>query len=232
MHGSPDATVRPDANEVCRNGVDDNCDASARPCALESMSLGAADATYTGAGSAAVTAGDVNGDGYADVLVGAYRNSLAGEAYIWFCSGAPESRSVNAADVQLSGRSDGDWAGYAVSTAGDVDADGFDDVLVGAQCNDDVPDDAAVGPGFEDDKLAEVLVVREEHPTNGDRSAEHVHIRDGRRELCNPLHVVSVRLEPRYHGTEDVLVRQDHTACWTAPKRSIRTDSAAKASAA
>lgn len=73
--------------------------------------------------------------------------------------------------------------------------------------------DAAVGPGLEDDKLAEVLVIREKHPTNGDRSPQYGHVRYGRSQLRNPLHVVSVRPEPGYHGDNDVLVRQDHEAC-------------------
>ncbi len=122
------------------------------------------------------------------------------------------------------------WSGNAASSHPPVtlhDGEGVDERLeaAGEQPADEVGTldgthsreakeyDAAVGSGFEDDKLVEVLVVREEHPTTGDRSAEHVHIRDGRRQLCNPLHVVSVSPEPRYHGTDDVLVRQDQEAC-------------------
>lgn len=93
-----------------------------------------------------------------------------------------------------------------LETAGEQPADEVG-TLDGPHSREAKEDDAAVGPGLEDDKLAEVLVVREQHPTTGERSAEHVHIRDGRCQRCNPLHVVSVSPEPRYHGTEDVLVR-------------------------
>jgi hypothetical protein len=82
------------------------------------------------------SAGDVNGDGYDDVIVGAYRNGTgganAGRAYIYYGG----SVMNNTIDVTLTGAAAGDYFGYAVSTAGDVNADGFDDVIVGAYQND------------------------------------------------------------------------------------------------
>ena len=125
----------------------------------------------------------------------------------------PPPKSGNAASshppVSLQ---DGEGIDERLEAAGEQPADEIG-ALDGPHSREAKEDDAAVGPGFEDDKLAEVLVVREEHPATGDRSAEHVHIRNGRRQLCNPLHVVSVSPEPRHHGTDDVLVRQDHEAC-------------------
>ena len=77
-------------------------------------------------------AGDVNGDGYSDVIVGADRaeggGTQRGEAYIYFGG----SSMNNAADVTMSGLADNDYLGYAVSYAGDVNGDGYDDVIVGA----------------------------------------------------------------------------------------------------
>jgi hypothetical protein len=79
-------------------------------------------------------AGDVNGDGYADVIVGAYRDDLggntsAGSAYVY----SGEDGSVL---YTFHGDSKGDRFGYSVSGAGDVNGDGYADVIVGAHWND------------------------------------------------------------------------------------------------
>ena len=87
-------------------------------------------------GCSVSSAGDVNGDTYADVIVGAYQSGTAvnpsGRAYIYF--GGP--RADERADVVLSGEAPGDAFGVSVSTAGDVNHDGFADVVVGAYEND------------------------------------------------------------------------------------------------
>ncbi len=83
-------------------------------------------------GYSAGTAGDVNGDGYADVIVGAHMNDAggtdAGRAYIYF--GGPGQDAVPG--LTLTGAAGGDWFGRAVGTAGDVNGDGYADVIVGA----------------------------------------------------------------------------------------------------
>lgn len=78
------------------------------------------------------TAGDVNGDGFSDVIVGAdlYDNGLGdeGRAYVYHGSAAGLSTPAwTAALGQVSAH-----FGFAVGTAGDVNADGFSDVIVGA----------------------------------------------------------------------------------------------------
>ncbi|HEY6572692.1 MAG TPA: integrin alpha, partial [Candidatus Eisenbacteria bacterium] len=87
-------------------------------------------------GCSVASAGDVNGDTYADVIVGAYQSGTAanpsGRAYIYF--GGP--RADDRADVVLSGEAAGDAFGVSVSGAGDVNHDGFADVIVGAYEND------------------------------------------------------------------------------------------------
>jgi len=94
------------------------------------------EATGDSFGNSVFTAGDVNGDGYTDVIVGAYYNdaggSYAGRAYIYFGS----STMNNTADVTLTGEAAGDYFGNSVSTAGDVNGDGYSDVIVGAYFND------------------------------------------------------------------------------------------------
>ena len=74
-------------------------------------------------------AGDVNGDGYSDVIVGANQyNSNTGRAYVFF-GGAPMD---NLPDVIMTGEQVNDYFGHYVSSAGDVNKDGYLDVIVGA----------------------------------------------------------------------------------------------------
>jgi hypothetical protein len=84
-------------------------------------------------GNSVAGVGDVNGDGYADVAVGAPFNdrggSAAGAAYV-FHGGPPLD---NVPDVILAGEMHDDQFGWSVARAGDVDGDGRSDVLVGAR---------------------------------------------------------------------------------------------------
>ncbi|MCF0073621.1 FG-GAP-like repeat-containing protein [Dyadobacter sp. CY261] len=78
------------------------------------------------------SAGDVNGDGYDDVLVGDpnYDKQFdEGAAYVYYGSG----QGINTvAAITLEGDQQSEQFGGAVSNAGDVNGDGFDDILVGA----------------------------------------------------------------------------------------------------
>lgn len=73
--------------------------------------------------------GDVNGDGFADVLVGAYLNVPSGQAFIYNGSDdGPDSVPSVVLDNPLSVA--GGRFGIAVSAAGDINGDGFWDVMV------------------------------------------------------------------------------------------------------
>ena len=86
-------------------------------------------------GSAVAPAGDFNGDGYPDFIVGAQDNGAggtgAGRAYVFY--GGPDADNVP--DVVLTGAAS-DAFGLSVAGIGDVNEDGLDDVIVGAPFSD------------------------------------------------------------------------------------------------
>lgn len=89
-----------------------------------------------GSGSSVASAGDVNGDGFADIIVGApdaYEQS--GGSYVVF-GGAhlpadivlSKLNGTNGFKIVRGGES----AGFSVASAGDINGDGFADIIVGA----------------------------------------------------------------------------------------------------
>lgn len=103
------------------------------------------------AGVSVAGAGSVNGDWYDDVIVGAHRTDVGGAdrgaAYV-VQGGSIAKGSIltlNALDsrgITLRGFFDGALAGYSVAGVGDFNADGYDDVLVGAPQAAGIPPDA------------------------------------------------------------------------------------------
>ena len=100
---------------------------------------------YDNSGVSVSSAGDVNGDGYDDLIIGARGldpdgESYAGETYVVYggasAPGTDGVLTLSALDgtngFTLSGIDPGDRSGYSVSSAGDVNGDGYDDLIIGA----------------------------------------------------------------------------------------------------
>ena len=94
-------------------------------------------------GTSVSAAGDVNGDGIDDLIIGAYEadpggNDGAGETYVVFGSDTGFDASLDLSTLDgtngfvINGVDQGDHSGISVSGAGDVNGDGIDDVIVGA----------------------------------------------------------------------------------------------------
>ncbi|HTO68849.1 MAG TPA: FG-GAP-like repeat-containing protein [Myxococcota bacterium] len=88
------------------------------------------DVAGAGLGTSVATAGDVNGDGYSDVIVGSpQENGARGKVYLFL--GGPGGLATTPAFTAV-GTNASDQFGWSVAAAGDLNGDGFADVVVGA----------------------------------------------------------------------------------------------------
>ena len=119
---------------------------------MSDVVLSTADASFLGEGPSdalggrLASAGDVNGDGLDDVLLGSFHNDAAGQnagqVYLVLGrqSGWTLDTPIHQADASFIGEAEGDWAGYSLDGAGDVDGDGLDDIVIGAMRNSETGD--------------------------------------------------------------------------------------------
>ncbi len=91
-----------------------------------------ADQADAGFGTAVSAAGDINADGFGDVVIGAmhYDNGEDEEGAAFVYLGSPSG--LNPVPIKLESNKTGAWFGCAVAHAGDLDDDGFSEIVVGA----------------------------------------------------------------------------------------------------
>ena len=133
-----DASVSPDAEEVCGNGVDDDCDGTAGACGLTGrQSLSEADVIIEGAsvearyGTTIAGGGDLTGDGVADALISSYHwSSLKGRVSL---VAGPLTEDTTTADlVSWEGVDSVQKLGMSIAMVGDTNGDGAEDMIIGS----------------------------------------------------------------------------------------------------
>ena len=146
-----DASVNPDASEVCLDGVDNDCDGLAEGCQMSGINNlsgawkieGTSASEY--AGGEVSAAGDVNGDGHEDLLIADsyYKDGTYNEYFgaVWVLHG-PFTGDVQLSDAAalLIGDNNESYAGRTLDAAGDVNGDGYDDFIVGSPYNNPSPE--------------------------------------------------------------------------------------------
>ncbi|MBD2587774.1 FG-GAP repeat protein [Synechococcus elongatus FACHB-1061] len=113
-------------------------------------------AAYDYSGRSVSGAGDVNGDGVDDLIIGAFgadpNGNLSGQSYVVFGSDQGFSADLNLSSLDgsngfaINGIAADDFSGFSVSSAGDVNGDGIDDLIIGASLAD--PNGARSGQSY------------------------------------------------------------------------------------
>ncbi len=88
-------------------------------------------------GISVASAGDVNGDGLDDLLIGAHYSSQAGRSYVVFGQSTEQGIDLSAiangsGGFVINGQCALEWSGFSVSGAGDINGDGLADLIIGA----------------------------------------------------------------------------------------------------
>ncbi len=136
------AIINPQAPENCRDLVDNDCNGAVDDCGpIPDITLDTADTALEGStsysynGQVVSDVGDMNGDGQADFATGSYQAGSGVGAVYLFYGPAPMGThdTEDVVDSVIEGEDMWGQFGWSLDHAGDVNADGFDDMIVGQQ---------------------------------------------------------------------------------------------------
>ena len=134
--------INPRAPENCRDLIDNDCNGAVDDCGpIPDVTLDTSDTILEGSGGSSYHGwsvaglGDMNGDGQADFSTAAWYYG-SGSGAVWVYYGPMDAGTFDPEDVadsMVEGDTMYGYFGYSLDQAGDVNNDGFDDMIVGTQ---------------------------------------------------------------------------------------------------